>query len=137
MQVALLRKHNLVVQSCQYDAEEVAKWSPTEVSKTITQCFQEQEAHDEEDEIIGDTKLRGPTDATSGAFDSGEAADNLPFVSLPDTEMEGGDDPLALAIIAAEKQTIMKEQALRIQANEAKSGHHLQDTIITMLLCYY
>ena len=49
----------------------------------------------------------------------------MPFVSLPDTEMEGGDDPLALAMIAAEKQTIMKEQALRIQANEAKSGHHL------------
>ena len=137
LQVALLRKHNLVVQSCQYDAEEVANWSPTEVSKTITQCFQEQEAHDEGEESIGDTKLRGPADATSGAFDSGEAADNLPFVSLPDTEMEGGDDPLALAMIAAEKQTIMKEQALRIQANEAKSGHHLQDTIITMLLCYY
>ena len=105
----MLRKHNLVVQSCQYDAEEVAKWSPTEVSKTITQCFQEQEAHDEGEELIGDTKLRGPADATSDAFDSGEAADNLPFVSLPDTEMEGGDDPLALAMIAAEKQTIMKE----------------------------
>ena len=51
--------------------------------------------------------------------------------------MEGGDDPLALAITAAEKQTIMKEQALRIQAKEAKSGHQLQDTIIIMLLCYY
>ena len=128
--MALLRKHNLVVQSCQYDAEEVAKWSPTEVSKTITQCFQEQEAHDEGEESIGDTKLRGPADATSGAFDSGEAADNLPFVSLPDTEMEGGDDPLALAMIATEKQTILKEQALRIQANEAKSGHHLQDAVV-------
>ena len=119
--MALLRKLNLVVQSCQYDAEEVAKWRPTEVSKTITQCFQEQQAHDEGEESIGDTKLRGPADATSGAFDSGEAADNLPFVSLPDTEMEGGDDPLALAMIAAEKQTIMKEQALRTQANEATS----------------
>ena len=68
-------------------------------------------------------------DATSGAFDSGEVADKLPFVSLPDTEMDGGDDPLALAMIIAEKQTVMKEQALRIQANEAKSGHHLQDVV--------
>ena len=82
------------------------------------------------EEGTGDMKLRGLADATSGAFDSGEAADNLPFVSLPDTEMEGGDDPLALAMIAAEKQTIMKEQALRIQANEAKSGHYLQDTTL-------
>ena len=48
MQVAWLRKHNLVVQSCQYAAEEVAKWSPTEVSTTITNCFQEQQAHYEE-----------------------------------------------------------------------------------------
>ena len=101
------------------------------MSKTITRCFQEQQAHDEEEEGIGDTKLRGPADATSGAFDSGEAADNLPFVSLPDTEMEGGDDPQSLAMVTADNQTIMNEQALRIQANEAKSGHHLQDAIIT------
>ena len=134
LQVELLRKHNLVVQSCQYDAEEVAKWKPTEVSKTITECFQQPPTNDEEEEGIGDTKLRGPADATSAAFDSGEAADNLPFVSLPDTEMEGGDDPLALAMIAAEKQTIMKEQALRIQTNEAKSGHHLQDAVGKKLL---
>ena len=42
--------------------------------------------------------------------------------------MEGGSDPLALALVAAEKQTIMKEQAMRIHANEAKSGHNLQAT---------
>ncbi|MDA8583316.1 hypothetical protein N9L68_03760 [bacterium] len=30
LQMALLRNRNLVVQSCQCDAEEVAKWSPTE-----------------------------------------------------------------------------------------------------------
>ena len=46
-------------------------------------------------------KLRGPADATTEAFDSGEAADNLPFVSLPDTEMEGGSVPLAVALVAA------------------------------------
>ena len=48
--------------------------------------------------------------------------------------MDSGHDPLALALIAAEKQTIMKEQALRIQANEAKSGHQLQDSVGKKLL---
>ena len=89
---------------------------------------------DDEDEGIGDTKYRGPADATTGAFESGEAVENLPFVSLPDTVMEGGSDPVALAMVAAEKQVIMKEQALRIQANEAKSGHHLQDSVGKKLL---
>ena len=41
---------------------------------------------------------------------------------------------MALAMIAAEKQVIMKEQALRIQANEAKSGHHLEDSVGKKLL---
>ena len=58
----------------------------------------------------------------------------MPFISLPGTEMEGGDDPLALAVIAAERLTAMKEQALRIQANEAKIGHHLQDNAGKKLL---
>ena len=81
-----------------------------------------------------DTKLRGPADATTEAFDNGEAAGNLPLVSLPDTEMEGGSDPLAVALVAAEKQTIMREQAMRIQANEARSGHQLQDSVGKKLL---
>ena len=83
---------------------------------------------------MGDTKLRGPADATTEAFDNGEAAGNLPLVSLPDTEMEGGSDPLAVALVAAEKQTIMREQAMRIQANEARSGHQLQDSVGKKLL---
>ncbi|MDA8583317.1 hypothetical protein N9L68_03765 [bacterium] len=57
----------------------------------------------------------------------------MPYISLPETDMEGGDDSLALAMVASEKHTSMKGQALRIQAKEAKSGHHLQGTIITML----
>ena len=80
LQVAMLRKHNSAVQSCQYDAEEVAKWSPTEVSKTTPQCSQEQQAHDEVEEGIGDKELRKLADATSGAFESGEAAENFPVV---------------------------------------------------------
>ena len=112
-----------------YCTVEVATWRSTEVIKGIVKCFQEQPAPDDDEENVGDTKLRGPADATTEAIDAGEAADNLPFISLPDTEMEGGSDPLAVALVAAEKQTIMKEQAMRIQANETKSGHHLQDAI--------
>ncbi len=134
LQTTWLRKYNTVVQTCHYDVEEVATWRATEVNKAIANCFQEQPAPTDESEAVGDTKLRGPADATTEAFDSGEAADNLPFVSLPDTEMEGGSDPLAVALVAAEKQTIMREQAMRIQANEARSGHHLQDSVGKKLL---
>ena len=43
--------------------------------------------------------------------------------------MEGGSDPVAVALVAAEKQKITKEQAMRFDANEAKSGNHLQDSL--------
>ena len=93
--------------------------------ESITKCSQEQSAEvatDVEAEGgIGETKYRGPADATSGAQDSGEASENLPFVSLPDTDLEAGSDPHALAAIAAEKQEIMKEQAMRITHNEARA----------------
>ena len=59
--------------------------------------MQEQPAPDDESEGVGDTKLRGPADATTEAFGSGEAADNIAVRSLPDTEMEGGSDPLPVA----------------------------------------
>ena len=69
------------MQACHYEAEQVAAWQATEVIKGIESCFREQPASDDESEPVGDSKLRRPADATTEAFDSGEAADDLPFVS--------------------------------------------------------
>ena len=47
LQTTWLRKYNSVAQTCHHDADEVATWRPTEVSRAIEKCFQEQPAPDE------------------------------------------------------------------------------------------
>ena len=87
-QVQLLQEHNLVVKEYStYDHAEVAKWSARQEIEAITKHFHASEK--DEEETIGETKLRGPADETEDVQVSGEAAENLPYVSLPDTAMEG------------------------------------------------
>ncbi len=112
-----------------YESDFVATWKAREVHSTITKTFQEQPADGDADMDLGDTKYRGPADATSDALETGEAKENLPYVSLPDTEMEGCGDKMALAAVAAEKQLVMKDTAKRNAKHEASSGHNLRDTI--------
>ena len=126
LQASWLQTHNPIVQALKFNEAEVAKWREKQVVETITRCFEEQSAEFAADVDaaggIGETKYRGPADATSGAQESGEAAENVPYVSLPDTDIEASSDPHALAAVAAEKQEIMKEQAMRIARNEANAN---------------
>ena len=122
LQTTSLRKYNIVVQSCHYDAEQGAKRQATEVIDGIVNCFQTQPEPGDRGELVGVSKVRGIADATTEAFDNGEAAVNLPFVSFPDTEMQGFSGPSAVALVTAKTQSIMIEQALRIQGNETRSG---------------
>ena len=68
LQTTWMRKYNSVVQTCQYDAEEVATWRETEVSKAIANCFLEQPAPDEESEVVGGHKATGTGRCHNGSL---------------------------------------------------------------------
>ena len=110
------------------DAKKMEKDTNTVESKGETMRIGEA-ARMPPEHTIGETKLPGPADATEAAQATGEAAENLPYVSLPDTATECENDPRALVAIAVEKQAIMREQAQRIQYNEARSGHGMKDEV--------